>query len=592
LFPAGAAAQLTASPLSPADAASGVSQTPAFSAAALGAGSTVQYHFQLSGSSDFSSPLIDCDQTSAQTCVSGGLSGVFTGQNAQVSAPLDAYMNYASTGTLAFKSIVASELSPDTQYHWRVRVSADAGASYSGWAAARSFTTGRFASQNPVNNIAITDTSFSDATGASVTVSFTVWENNVVSATTPLGGQYNTADWIFIKFSTSTSGGIPADGSWKHATLISGSITGGTLSGALTVPSDHKGVYINHTASSSGGYVNASVRWNYAADGLTLFNAKVKVFAVSMVHIPAGSFRYGDGCVAHCGTGEADFYNVVAPRLVQSADASSDIPPGATPNSWPNGYSSFYLMRYSVTQGQYADYLNTVGSSTAAAHYTSIVANGHNIAYNSAADYGSRYSAGAPAAAENYLAIMDAWSYLSWAAMRPPTEMEFEKAARGDTTATNWYYPWGTLISTDTATYAPPNESGTCMRNYMNFNNLSGCQKVLDVGRYMSGDAYRTAAQTGASPYGLADMAGNVWNIVVNCAAAQTVPAGPSNGNGTPVEPASWPVPGSGAGTALRGGGWSVAVTNWLRISDRTYGNWVFHPDRSYDVGARGARTP
>ena len=74
-----------------------------------------------------------------------------------------------------------------------------------------------------------------------------------------------------------------------------------------------------------------------------------------------------------------------------------------------------------------------------------------------------------------------AQSYCSWRNQRLPTEAEWERAARGDGTR---QYPWG-------------DEAPTCEHA-----NLHGC----DVGPREIG---RSSA--GASPHGLHDMAGNVW---------------------------------------------------------------------------------
>ncbi len=564
--------------LAPPDTAAGVPQSPGLHVKTPDAASAVQYNYQvdtqLTMDSQGDAPLYDFDQSSAQLFPS---SGAFSGQDGVVSISSDAYL-YNSTATFVFYSTGAFRLSANTPYYWRVRAKTTDISYFGDWSPTASFTTGEAAAEAPVNNLAVTDVSLSGATGLGVKVNFNIRENNVSTGTSPGGGNYNTADWIFVKFSTQAG----ADGTWNHATLANGGGVG--EGGALLIASDKKGAFVNHLVNYALWQATASVVWNYAADGVSAANAQVKVFAISMVKVPAGSFVYSSGGSDNINYDTPSNYNgglqttITGPGTT-TGDGTNNLPSGA-PVGWPNGYNGFYIGRYEITQGQYAEFLNTVHSSTAAARHEATVDYGHNI--TNAGTYPNKYAAVDKNAAKNYLSVADAWSYMSWAGLRPPTEMEWEKAGR-DLAPDARSYPWGDTAP-GTATYTPPNEGGKHIRNYLNYLVAGISQKVLDVGRYMSGDVYRTTAETGASPWGIADLAGNVWEFTLNSAYTSM----PLNGTGTVSWPAEWPAPG-GAGYGVRGGAWdgNAAVA---RISVRYAAGWAF-VFRDVDVGVRGART-
>lgn len=81
----------------------------------------------------------------------------------------------------------------------------------------------------------------------------------------------------------------------------------------------------------------------------------------------------------------------------------------------------------------------------------------------------------------------DAFAYCDWAGRSLPTEAQWEKSARG---TDGRYYPWGDQL--------PDNE-------LLNLNNGS-LSKTVAVGSYPKG----------VSPYGVFDMAGNVWEWVAD----------------------------------------------------------------------------
>ncbi len=406
------------------------------------------------------------------------------------------------------------------------------------------------------NNVAVSGVVLEnkDLDAGTIDIKFNLSQDNTFSGTDGNGQEFYDAIWVFVKYWVEGVNGETTG--WSHATLTSG--------GSISPVSGGKGAF-----ARVGD--NQVLRWNYREDGVpNTAEIKVTLCAIEMVYIPAGRFVYNAGSI-----GGSTFNNYGGGSQVTVLSAG-DIPSGAA-SGWPNGYNAFYIAKYEVSQGQYADFLNMLSAAQAQARYPNTSANRCSLTFTSGNPYGSRYAASSPSRSMNQTSWNDVKAYASWCALRPLTEMEFEKAARGGGAGTI-KYPWG---NTEPSTSTYPFDGATFSQYYANYNSSAG--GPVNVGHYLSGDISRTNEQKGVSVYGVTDLAGNNWEHLINCQWPQV----PENGDGTVMPPPSWPSVALGKG--FRGGSW-YNDSSYLRVSARdSAGN--SNADRSHNYGVRLCRT-
>lgn len=398
-----------------------------------------------------------------------------------------------------------------------------------------------------------------------------VWANGISVSSVSLVGQNTTAGtwqvqynitwnnswrdavnwdaaWVFAKFKVGS-------GPWTHArldTLVSSVNTGTGTGATVLISRDSVGAMVYRNAAGSGTFTQTGVqvRWHYAPQGVLNTDVpEVRVYAIEMVYISSGNFTIGDGN----GSSETtqSFRGTVSTPNSYTVNINLSPPISATGNFtngsnivridgdggvdndgdgvidnplYPVGWNPFYIMKYEITQEQYADFLNVLTPTQQTNRYMGFFnSNGQQI--NSFSG-GTVFLTTRPDRAQNYLNWSDAAAYTDWAGLRPFTETEYEKACRGPLAPVVNEFAWGNNSPNPGATTISitGTENGTETANTLAVNSWfmgysvsggdGGSSRPVRVG--LCTGAGETRTDGGTSWYGVVDLSSNVGEMIVN----------------------------------------------------------------------------
>jgi formylglycine-generating enzyme required for sulfatase activity len=427
------------------------------------------------------------------------------------------------------------------------------------------------------------------------------WDNSWRISTGPSNWD---AAWVFIKFLD------PDNGLYKHATLnyVDGTAAndGHTAPGGcvLNATSDGKGVMVYRSADGSGT-VNWSVelRWNYAVDGISDDDPiTLKAFAIEMVYIPQGAFYVGDGNTF------GGYYTLT---YINTPDASttpvndvggypSNFTTPLNPN-FPNGFNSFYIMKYEVSEGQWVSFFNTLSSNQKL--YRDITGspgkNTDNTSWRNTVSWlgtGSDATTSASDRACGWFQYQDHVAYLDWAALRPFSDMEFEKAARGPIPPVINEFAWGTanihylaysITNDGTPGAVVSNPSTATTVGNASYNTTDGALNgPLRCGIFAataSGDRFHA----GGSYYGVMELSGNLREPTVASDRFQSFTG--AHGDGL-LDTDGY----GGAGLNWPGSHWNGKGGSFYddyNAAKTSHIQYLAAFGRAYQIGIRGART-
>ncbi len=271
----------------------------------------------------------------------------------------------------------------------------------------------------------------------------------------------NDAVWVFFKERRGTA-------DYPHIKIKSVECSGQTSD--CIVAANGAGFIIEPKLNSIGS-INLQARVTFDLPSKTVIPvSNITSYAIEMVHIPEGEFEIGD--TASMGTffrgnNINSTYTVTDQPILLGSRGNKlnskrvrlrldgfnypflwDNTHETLNPQYPTGYAPFYIMKYELNQQDYVDFLNTLTRANARTKLptTYMLSRTGQYGYNIHEGRTGFYTL-SPNIPVGWVSWMDTLAYLDWAGLRPMSELEYEKAARGSRKPVPEGYPWGTATA-------------------------------------------------------------------------------------------------------------------------------------------------
>ena len=374
-------------------------------------------------------------------------------------------------------------------------------------------------------------------------------------------GQFRDAAWLFVKYKDITNS------EWQHAIIANptsaNNILTDTLSGSgvkfdvigknpsvAPGPTGSRGYIIRRQKGATAalqnnpeyaGVYNVGLPLTITLalpSGVTLANPEFRVYALEMVDIPTGSFYAGDGSansiVKNSATNNGPFLltsetAAISPNILGNTLTLPAVT--STAPSFPRGVNEFFQMKYELSSEGFVEFLNTLNRTqqnffgnnsvnplvaASSGSFTMDFYRGFEISANVTSTFDPvTFISSKPFKAMRTYLQSYTLAYLDWAALRPMSALEYEKACRGPLQPVINEFAWGTSNSTEIYTNPDIDLNGINESYSVNVNGpFALTTDPVRCGAFAKASG-SNRLNSGGTYYGAMEMSGNANEFVL-----------------------------------------------------------------------------